>query len=716
MMNPDTLVEKIFRLTVPQKRALKKLGIATARDLLFHFPARYGSTAQFKTVAELKKGDEVILNGHVRGIRKARAFRKKIPLTEAVVEDHTGRINVVWFHQPYIEKLIRADTPVQLKGRVGERKNGLYIANPEIENIKNLPLDTDDSLFRGNKNKAFSLYPVYPESRGITSRWFYHALKRVFRARIHESLDDPIPKEILKQYHLPTLKTALVWIHNPKKEADAMSARKRFSFEEIFFIQLSRLKARENFRDNPTFKVKIKKDAVEKFTKRFPFSFTGAQEKAVRHILDDFQKKKPMSRLLEGDVGSGKTAVAATTAYTVVTSQPTGQDFGNLQVAIMAPTEILARQHFESFIEYFSHLPIQIGLITGSTCRKFPSKVNPEQHTGISRGQLLKRVANGEIPILIGTHSLIQKTIQFKHLAYVIIDEQHRFGTMQRLRLARKEKEVPHLLSMTATPIPRTLALTIYGDLDLTLLDEMPPGRKPIITEIVLPDKRNESYKKVTEELKQGRQVYVICPKIEVGRGKLEVKNVTDEAKRLKEEVFPNYEIEILHSRLKPKEREEVMERFARGKINILVATSVVEVGVNIPNATTIIIEGADRFGLAQLHQLRGRVLRSTHQARCYIFSDTKSVHSIKRLKALKDAKDGFELAELDLTLRGPGELSGKKQWGISDIGMEAIRNIKMVEAARVEAQKIISSDPELKKYYLLKERVKNISSEIHFE
>ncbi|MCR4306728.1 MAG: helicase-related protein, partial [Candidatus Yonathbacteria bacterium] len=436
-------------------------------------------------------------------------------------------------------------------------------------------------------------------------------------------------------------------------------------------------------------------------------------------ILEDMKKDSPMSRLLEGDVGSGKTAVAATTAYAAVSMRPRGQDFGNLQVAYMAPTEILAEQHFQSFIEYFKHLPITIGLITGSGCKKFPSKVDPTGTTAISRTQLLKWAANGEIAILIGTHSLIQKTVKFKDLAYVIIDEQHRFGTMQRGTLVRKDRRAPHLLSMTATPIPRTLALTIYGDLDLTLLDEMPKGRKEVRTEIVLPGKREEVYEKVRQELQGGRQAYVICPRIDEAdpdkASALRLKSVKEEAARLKKNIFPEYEIDILHGKLLPKEKEKVMKQFANHETDILVATSVVEVGVNVENATVIIIEGAERFGLAQLHQLRGRVLRSTHQAYCYCFADSKTKQSLERLKALKTAKNGFELSELDLGLRGTGALSGGKQWGISDLGMEAIKNIKMVEAARTEALALLESDPELAAHPLLSARLAS-QTDIHFE
>jgi ATP-dependent DNA helicase RecG len=437
-------------------------------------------------------------------------------------------------------------------------------------------------------------------------------------------------------------------------------------------------------------------------------------------ILEDMGKNFPMSRLLEGDVGSGKTAVAATASYVTIKQHPYGQSFGNLQMAYMAPTEILATQHFESFIEYFKHLPVSIGLITGSGCRKFPSKTNPGGWTTISRAQLLKWVANGEIPVLIGTHALIQKTVKFKNLALCVIDEQHRFGTTQRRKLIRKDGIAPHLLSMTATPIPRTLALTIYGDLDLSLLDEMPAGRKQIITEIITPQKRQETYEKIRRELENGRQLYVICPRIfEPDPEKemaLNVKSAVVEAKRLKKEIFQEYEIGVLHSQMSKEKKEKVMENFTQGKINILCATSVVEVGVNVPNATVIIIEGAERFGLAQLHQLRGRVIRSSYQAYCYIFAEARSEKTISRLKALKTAKNGFELSELDLALRGAGELGGTKQWGITDLGMKAIKNIKMVEAARTEAVRLIEEDPELVEYPLLKQKVREKVSEFHFE
>ncbi len=761
-------LETKFRMDENQKKALHRLNIFSVADLLYHFPIRYSDVSRVSKITELNVGEVATIYGKVSGLKTRKGFHSKIPMAEGWIEDFSGKIKIIWFNQAYLAKMLHDGDTVKLTGKVTESKNGNYLANPEFEKIPNMPIDSHNSLFRpprpkgtppsqGEKNSEGFSYPIYNETRGITSKWFYHTIEKILRDKTLDNIADYIPSDILKKYHLPTLKTALIWIHTPKNKNDMQSARKRFAFEEVFCIQLERQHDKLEYRKNKSFQIKPDQKNTAEFLKRFPFQATKSQEKSIETILEDMARNFPMSRLLEGDVGSGKTAVAATASHATVTQRPYGKNFGNLQVGYMAPTEILATQHFESFIKYFSHLPINIGLITGSGCRKFPSKSNPESWTTISRTQLLKWVANGEIPILIGTHSLIQKTVKFKNLALVVIDEQHRFGTAQRRKLIRKDINgnfsAPHLLSMTATPIPRTLALTIYGDLDLSLLDEMPVGRKKIITEIITPDKRENTYEKIKIEMKNGRQLYVICPRIfeanekaepgffleglsqaDAPRGSaprargdsdpikkdsssaLEMKSVTSEAKRLKKEIFPEYEIGILHSKLSKIEKEKVMQEFTLGKIQILCATSVVEVGVNVPNATVIIIEGAERFGLAQLHQLRGRVIRSSHQAYCYIFAEAKSEKTISRLKALKTAQNGFELAELDLTLRGAGELGGTKQWGITDLGMEAIRNIKMVEAARTEAIRIISEDPELTNYPLLKSKVHQKVGEFHFE
>jgi ATP-dependent DNA helicase RecG len=613
----DTPLSDLFRLDQFQKKALTKLRIHSVRDLLYHFPDHYGDTSEIRNIGTLAAGETAVVFGKISRLAMSKSFRTKIAMATAVVEDESGRCQCVWFNQPYLAKMTAEGALVRIEGKVSERRSKLgelYFSNPKIETVGKLPIGVGDSLFgkAGERNTAHTLYPVYPESQGITSNWMYYAVQKIFKSGMFDendresSITDSIPANILKKYHLPPLRTALIWIHAPLRKEDAEVARKRFAFEEIFFIQLEKRLARREYEQNPAWKIESKMtstgtSSVEKFIKRFPFEPTAAQHHAIAAILADFAKGHTMARLLEGDVGSGKTAVAATAAYAVVTSR--AKDRTPLQVAYMCPTEILATQHFESFIQYFSHLGIQIGLITGSGCRKFPSKINPKGWTDISRTQLLAWTAGGEISILVGTHALIQKSVTFKNLALAIIDEQHRFGTNQRALLIRKEAAqkkgkkmgtrdnkdttdekntgknekttqpnktpLPHLLSMTATPIPRTLALTIYGDLDLTLLDQMPAGRKPIITEIVspTPTARQATYEKIRAELATGRQAYIICPRIDEPdpdkETAIEAKSVTEEAARLKATVFPEYSVGILHGKMKPADKDKEKSPFS---------------------------------------------------------------------------------------------------------------------------------------------------------
>ncbi len=865
-------LETQFRLSPEQKRALARLGLNIVADLLFYFPERYTGQSVLKMIRDLEGGETATVYGEISKLNIRKSFRTKVPMAEAVLDDGTGKLKITWFNQAFIGKMLHDGQRVTLTGKVSSGKYGLSMSNPEYEKGKSLPIDTHDSLFYESGNTKDFSFPVYRETKGITSKWIYHAIEKIIGSGLVSKLVEYIPEEILKKYSLPKLSTALIWIHMPQSDRDAQAARKRFAFEEVFMIQLEKAREREENRTKKSFKISVDTKDINDFTKRFPFEMTAGQTRAISEVFSDFGREYPMSRLLEGDVGSGKTAIAATAAYSVIQNRPPSttardkrQDFGNLQVAYMAPTEILANQHFESFIKYFTHTGIQVGLITGASCKKFPSKSNPNEWTNISKAQLLKWVANGEIPILIGTHALIYKSVKFKHLALAIVDEQHRFGVNQRKSLVRRtsaeqtrknaettdpivyrdltyrirgalfnvkkelggghkeiiyqraveeefkkaglnfsrevripikynrkeigtyvpdfvvdnkivvelkalpfvgtiEKKqawgylkgseyrlallvnfgpkeltidrvvydkarsasdpddsasVPHLLSMTATPIPRTLALTIYGDLDLTLLDEMPKGRKQIITEIIMPDKREQTYEFIKSEMKNGRQLYVICPRIDEpdpeNEMAIQAKSVVAEAARLKKTIFQDKTIGILHSKMTKTEKESVMEEFSEGRIDILCATSVVEVGVNVPNATMIIIEGAERFGLAQLHQLRGRVIRSNHQAYCFVMPNTESEKSVKRLEALKTAKNGFELSELDLKLRGSGDLAGMKQWGVSDLGMEAIKNMKMVEAARNEAREIITKNL-LPKFPLLESEFLRREKKIHFE
>ncbi len=740
-MQLSSLLTDELNLKDYQKKALKKIGLKTVKDLLWHFPSRYQEIGQLTTVADIIKGENITLSGKISNLKFEKTWHKKINIARAILNDGTGQISLVWFHQPFIANILKEGSTVTISGKAQSNKNGYYLANPTYSLTP-----TSKRSFDVNNIAISNHSSVYPETKGLSSRWFQFNIQKILKKIIiknPEELEDFIPKNILKQYKLPSLKNALLYIHTPKETKNAEAARKRFSFEEIFLLQLSRLQKKIKHQKKQTFDIKINKKKINHFIKNFSFKLTTAQNKAVKSILEDLSKNHPMSRFLEGDVGSGKTAIAAVISYAVLKN--------GYQTAYMAPTEVLARQLFESFIKYFTNTGAKIGLLTSSESRKFPSKVNPETSTKVSKNQLLKWLGQGEIDIIIGTHSLIQEKVKFsttekvykeKKLALVIIDEQHRFGTNQRAALTNKKNETSegkfsHLLSMSATPIPRTLALTIYGDLDLTIIDQMPPGRKKIITDIVAPKERQTAYEKINEEIKNGKQAYVICPRIEAApaesknnqAGKKEdskkagmfpalagMKAVKEEYKKLSKEVFPEFKLDMLYGKMTSKEKEKTMKNFESGETDILIATSVIEVGVNVPNATTIIIEGAERFGLAQLHQLRGRVLRSSHQPYCFIFTESKTKKTLDRLKALTTSKNGFELAEYDLQFRGPGELSGKKQWGISDVGMEALKNIKMVEAARTEAEKILEEDSRFENYPLLKKRIQQDGLNIHME
>jgi ATP-dependent DNA helicase RecG len=716
MQHGDPL-EAHFRLTAAQKGALKRLGIATIEDLLRHFPSRYEVAGSSGTTRALVPGQKVTLFGVLSKLKAKKLWKSRRNITEGTFEDHAGAVRVMWFNQPYMARYVAQGTTVKLTGTVGGSAEKPYIANPEVEAI---PLDAvPEGIFGDGSEAAPRVFPVYPESRGISTLWFFHAIERLFSEGAQRLLEDPIPADVRARYNLPDLETALLYIHTPEKLAHAEAARKRFAFEEIFVLQVARGMERAENDTEPAFPIPEAQAHAEHFLAALDIEPTAAQVRAIGEILGDFSLPHPMARLLEGDVGAGKTLVAAASAYAVVTARPPNRASGTLQVAYMAPTEILAEQHFQSFVEHFAHLPINIGLITGSGCKKFPSKVARGKPTDISRSQFLKWVGNGEIAMVVGTHALIQKAVKFQHLALAIVDEQHRFGTRQRRALAHKGDAAPHFLSMTATPIPRTLALTLYGDLDISLLDELPPGRRAIKTKLVTPEKRGEAYEAIRRELAAGRQAFVICPRIDepdpAKINALQAKSAKAEARRLQQDIFPEYEVGLMHGSMKPKEKDAVMARFSKGEIDILVATSVVEVGVNVPNATVILIEGAERFGLAQLHQLRGRVMRSSHQPYCFLLPETKGEVSMKRLRALENSSDGFKLAEQDLENRGAGDLFGRKQWGVSDIGMEALKNLKLIQAAREEAQRVVS-DGSLRRSPALMARAKRLSGELHTE
>lgn len=697
----EARLEDIFRLTEVQKRALKKLSLAFVRDLLHYAPARYISTSSLKSISSLASGEQVALEGQVKSLKAKKTWQKRLRITEAKIADASGEITAVWFHQPYISKMLTVGDFVRLEGKITDRKGKLFISNPLYEKIAQLSY---------HAKGAASLIAIYSTTRNLSSRWFQYRIAQIFEALDPTSLPDPVPDDILSRYHLPALGRALVALHFPKNEKEVMAAKKRLAFDEIFFIQLSRMDARLKLEEQSSLVIPYDKQDLAAFTKLLPFSLTKTQLGVLDALLKDISKKTPMARLLEGDVGSGKTVLAA-----AISNQVTKAGF---QTTYMAPTEILARQHFDNFCKLLGGTYTKIGLLASSEARVFPSKAYQGQSAHISKSQLFRWTLEGEIKILIGTHALLNEKIQFRNLAFIVVDEQHRFGVSQRKRLAgtksRDHSFVPHFLSMTATPIPRTLALTVFGDLDLSVLDELPPGRMPIHTEVLIKPK-TRSWDHIQKELEKGRQAFIICPRIDEGES--EQKSVKKEYERISKEIFPQFKSAMLHGKMKPLEKEKTLEEFRKGTIHILIATSVVEVGIDIPNATIMIVEGADRFGLAQLHQLRGRIGRGTHQSYFYAVSDSASGTTVKRLRSLERAKNGFELAEYDLELRGPGELTGKNQWGLSDLAMEALKNIKMVEAARTEARALLEKDRTLSDYPQLKGVVEKLTNGLyHFE
>lgn len=760
-----TPISKITRLTKEHSIALSRLKINTIKDLLNYLPARYGDERENRNISNLIKGESVILFGEIKNLQIKRSFKGHVPMCEAKLVDATGSIKLVWFHQAYIAKMYNEGDFVKVSGIVQEKNNLFSLLNPAIEKMSRDHIFYENSLFENvNDDKLRELIPVYKETRGLSSNYIHNLIKKVIKDfKILKDIKDPIPDKILKSLHLPELDKAYLFIHLPKGrnlkeiENQIKVARKRFSFEEIFYLQIIKQIEREKAKDSLAFKINDSKNLLNEFIKdiqnKFGFKLTKAQERAIKSISSDMAKDEPMGRLLEGDVGSGKTLVAALISYlTVHISNKDTTSNKRLQVAVMAPTEILATQHFESFIDFFRDTGVEIGLITGKVCKKFPSKVNVGGSTTISKPQIKKMVEEGRISIIIGTHSLIQKTLTFNNLALAIIDEQHRFGVAQRAALANKKssevkilaandisnltnkrqklliqkEKLPHLLSMTATPIPRTLALTIFGDLDLTILDELPKNRKPIITKIQKEKDRDEVYKEIYAEIERGYQAYVVVPRIDEldeeemqNAKKMNLRSVESEVKNLQEFFNKKKSTKIkivgMHSKIKKEDKEDIMQNFSRGEIQILVATSVVEVGVNVPNATRMIIEGSERFGLAQLHQLRGRIGRGDRQSICYLFTNTTSEITNERLSSLLKAKNGFELAELDLSQRGIGSLMSGKQWGVSDIAMEAIKNVKLVEIAREEAKKIVTKDVELNSYPELKNIILD-KSKVHME
>lgn len=698
-MTQDDLQQPITSLPrVGSKVAakLKRLDIETIGDLVWHAPHRYEDFSAVKSIDELKKGEKATIIGRILAIETSRTWKKKMLVTEAIVEDKTGPLRVVWFNQPFLEETLKQDLWVSFSGKVSLGKKGLYLSNPIFETIG---MERPKSEDLQDMTHTGGLVPIYPETRGLTSRWLRWRIKDVLTEL--EPIEDFLPSFIIEEYGLMELDTALRSVHFPTSKKEYERARARLSFSELFLVQLTAAREKAKIKKKKAPALPTNVDLVKKFVTDLPFTLTESQRISAWQMLKDIEKPHPMNRLLEGDVGSGKTVVAGIVALNVM-------DAG-WQVALMAPTEILATQHFATLQEMFAGHHHNIALLTSSQVKHMGKE-------GLSKKELLEQVASGEVKMVVGTHALIQKEVSFKRLGLAIVDEQHRFGVKQRAKLLRenKQKAYPHLLSMTATPIPRTLALTLYGDLDISLLKEMPQGRKEIKTSVVPPSKREGAYEFIRDQIEKGRQAFVVCPLIDESEA-LEVKSVTEEHRKLSEDIFPDLSVAMLHGKLKPDEKKEVMQRFVDGKADILVSTSVVEVGIDVPNAAVMMVEGAERFGLAQLHQFRGRVGRGEHQSYCFLFTTSGAQATRKRLKALAETNDGFALAEKDLAIRGPGQFFGTQQSGLPDLAMEGLKDIQMIEKAQEAAHRFLE-ESSLKEHPKLQERFESFARDIHWE
>jgi len=644
-------------------QTLEKLGLRTLEDLLWHLPRRYDDYSQLKTVNRLWYGEEVTIIGAVDELH-LRPTRGGQKLVEAVISDGTGALRVTWFNQPWIADRLRPGRAIVLSGRIDQYLGRLTMNNPEWEPLERQQLHTN------------RIVPVYPLTAGVTSKWLRRVISSVV-ARLAPRLPDPMPEAILRSAELMPLGTALQQTHFPDSQERLSQAQHRLAFDEMFLLQLGVLRQKRDWSGIASPRMPIDDAWIERFRSRLPYQLTAAQTAALADLRADLASDRPMNRLLQGDVGSGKTVLAALAAGIVATN--------GFQAAIMAPTSILAEQHLATLRDLLPRgLDIgesELRLLLGST----PESEKKEIREGLS---------SGAVRVVVGTHALLEDPVDFARLGLAVIDEQHRFGVEQRAAL-RAKGAAPNLLVMTATPIPRSLALTVYGDLDLTLLEEMPPGRKPIETRVLTPRERSRAYQFVLSQIESGRQAFIIYPLVEESE-KIEAKAAVEEHRRLQEEVFPKQRLGLLHGRMRPDEKEQTMLAFRRVETEILVSTSVVEVGVDVPNATVMLIEGANRFGLAQLHQFRGRVGRGEHPSYCLLMAESDDAADNERLRAMETTNDGFRLAEMDLEQRGPGDFLGTRQSGFAELRMARLTDVRLIEKARREALQLFEVDADL--------------------
>lgn len=659
-MNLSTPLSQIKGVGPKTAEQLAQAGLSTVNDLIMFLPRKHDDFTAANSIATLTPGN-VTITARCESI-STRTVRRGLRITTAVLADSSGKLNAVWFNQPYRVQQLASGDECYFRGQF-EYKNGRYqLTNPSAERVK--------ELAHHNTN----LLPIYHAVHGLKSQLVRKLLTEL--RPLITMLPETLPPQIVAREGLMSRSEALLAMHFPTTSEDITRARQRLAFEELFSLLLASQLNRQAHAQLQGYAIPFEQAIVKSFVSALPFALTDDQRRAAWDILQDFQRSTPMNRLLQGDVGSGKTVVAGLAARQAASA--------GYQTALMAPTEILARQHAATLDALLAPFGIKVGLLTGSV-------------TGATRSKLMQRIARGEVDVVVGTHALIQDSVNFARLGFVVIDEQHRFGVTQRQKLLDKSGHMPHLLAMTATPIPRSLALTVYGELDISIISQRPAGRQPIITKIISPASRPALYQRVTEELEAGNQAYVVCSLIDDNPDN-DARSVEATVRHLKSSTLGRWRIGLLHGKMKPADKERVMQEFHQHAYDILVSTTVVEVGVDVPNATVMMIEDAERFGLAQLHQLRGRVGRGTRQSYCYLLLNNHSRPS-QHLREVEASSDGFHLAEVDMQLRGPGEIYGKAQHGALNLRIASLADSKAIARAQKAAQTFITSGDSLDHY-----------------
>ena len=680
----ESTVTQLRGVDAKTSAKLNRLGVSTIGDLLYLFPRRHNDYSKITTIAELIPGEDQTIVGTVWEARETNLGNTRLKATEAVISDESGNIRVIWFGQRYIARLLKTNTRVVISGRVEVFKGQKQFQSPEME-----VLGGQENLIHTGR-----LVPVYPLTEGLGSRRMRNMVRQALD-RWAPYIEDPLPEEIRERLNLDLLPVAVMQAHYPDSLPMLDAARRRLAFDELFILQMAVLLRRNSWQDIALgVSITPESQVLQGFLSRLPFDLTTAQDRCIKEVLGDIARDAPpMNRLLQGEVGSGKTVVALAALLAAVAC--------GYQGSIMVPTEVLATQHFstvsslmqgvvspdgeDNLITFYlpdNPQPMTVGLLTGST-------------KAATKREIVKRAVEGDLDILIGTHALIQEGVDMPRLALAVVDEQHRFGVSQRAALRQRGTATPHVLVMSATPIPRTLTLTIYGDLDVSIIDQLPPGRQEIQTHVVAPERRDDAYGFVRKEVLKGRQAFIICPLIEESET-IEARAATEEHQRLSTQVFPDMQVELLHGRMAARQKEAVMRRFRDGDTDILVSTAVVEVGIDVPNATIMVVEGAHRFGLAQLHQFRGRVGRGQEKSYCLLLSEYSSSEARERLEAMERIHDGFELAEVDLSLRGPGDFFGTRQSGLPNLRVAGYSDRDLLQLAREEASRLLEGDPDL--------------------